>query len=467
MTKGIQAVAAFNRARLPEPPAHPFLSGIHRPMREELTLTDLSVTGTLPSALDGRYLRIGPNPVAADPASYHWFIGDGMVHGLALKDGRALWYRNRWIRSQAVASALGEQPAPGPRHGGFDTVNTNVVEVSGRTFALVEAGSYPVELSDDLESQTYNPFDNTLAGSFTAHPHRDPLTGEQHAICYEATKLGEIRHVVIDAAGKVVREEPIAVGHGPMIHDCAITGRYVVILDLPVTFSMRTLIGGHGYPYRWNPEHKARVGLMPRRGGAGDIIWCNVDPAYVFHVVNAYDRPDGRVTLDVCAYATMFAGEHGGPDTISRGLERWTVDPATASVSICVIDPAPQEFPRIDERRLGQAYRYAYTMALDENAGFVLGGSLYKHDVVAGTREVHNFGTDRRPGEFVFVPAHEGAGEDEGWLVGLVIDANANNTDLSIIDARRFEEAPVASVRLPHLVPPGFHGNWLPTRTDS
>ena len=113
---------------------------------------------------------------------------------------------------------------------------------------------------------------------------------------------------------------------------------------------------------------------------------------------------------------------------------------------------------------MGQAYRYAYTMALDENAGFVLGGSLYKHDVVAGTRQVHDFGTDRRPGEFVFVPAHEGAGEDEGWLVGLVIDANDNTTDLSIIDARRFEEAPVASVRLPHRVPPGFHGNWLPAR---
>ena len=216
--------------------------------------------------------------------------------------------------------------------------------------------------------------------------------------------------VVIDAAGKVVREEPIAVEHGPMIHDCAITARYVVILDLPVTFSMKTLIGGHGYPYRWNPEHKARVGLMPRGGGAGDIIWCNVDPTYVFHVVNAYDLPDGRVTLDVCAYATMFAGEHGGPDTISRGLERWTVDPATASVSICVIDPAPQEFPRIDERRLGQAYRYAYTMALDENAGFVLGGSLYKHDVVAGTRQVHDFGTDRRPGEFCVRASARGRG---------------------------------------------------------
>ncbi len=173
--KGVETVAAFNRARLPAPAQHPFLTGIHRPMKDELSLTDLAVTGTIPSVLDGRYLRIGPNPVAADPASYHWFMGDGMVHGLAIKDGRALWYRNRWIRSGAVAKARGQEPAPGPRRS-FDTVNTNVVDIAGRTFALVEAGSYPVELSETLDEQSYNPFDGTLAGSFTAHPHRDPLT---------------------------------------------------------------------------------------------------------------------------------------------------------------------------------------------------------------------------------------------------------------------------------------------------
>lgn len=70
--------------------AHPFLWGIHRPMEDELTLTELEVRGAIPQALRGRYLRTGPNPVAADSASYHWFTGDGMVHGLAIRDGKAL-----------------------------------------------------------------------------------------------------------------------------------------------------------------------------------------------------------------------------------------------------------------------------------------------------------------------------------------------------------------------------------------
>ena len=74
---------------------------------------------------------------------------------------------------------------------------------------------------------------------------------------------------------------------------------------------------------------------------------------------------------------------------------------------------------------------------------------------------MHEFGEGRTPGEFVFVPAAPDAGEDEGWMIGLVIDRAAEVTDLVILDARDFSGTPVASVRVPHRIPPGFHGNWL------
>jgi len=461
ITKGVGMLSDFNRKRMPrDAAAHPFLTGIHTPMREEKTLEDLAVTGTIPAALDGRYLRIGPNPVEPDPRGYHWFVGDGMVHAVAIKNGKALWYRNRWIRSRAAAAALGQDAAPGPRHG-HDTVNTNVVAIAGRTWALVEAGSYPVELSDTLEAQTYNPFDGTLKGSFTAHPHRDPLTGEHHAIAYEGTDQEQVRHVVVGADGKVIREVPIAVEHGPSIHDCAITKRFAIVLDLPVTLSMKAVIGGHRFPYQWNPLHRARVGLLPRE--SSDIVWCDVEPCYVFHAANAFDLDDGRVILDVVAYDTMFDGSTDGPDSVGR-LERWTIDPAAHTVARQVVDASPQEFPRPDERRIGQAYRYAYTIALPEdgNEQFIGATRLYKHDMATGARQVHDFGTGRHPGEFVFVPAAPDAAEDEGWMVGLVIDREAEVTDLVIIDAQAFERPPVATIRIPHRIPPGFHGNWLP-----
>ncbi|CAN0583608.1 unnamed protein product, partial [Laminaria digitata] len=214
----------------------------------------MQVTGTIPDQLDGRYLRIGPNPLKkAHSPSHHWFVGDGMAHGIRIKGGEAAWYRNRWIRSNAVSDALGEPRKPGVRNPRSDTANTNIVGIDGRTFAIVEAGGFPVELNDELDTIKHNPFDGTLTHAFSAHPHLDPKTGERHAICYEAATQDTIWHVVVDAKGKVIREEPIAVKDGPSIHDCAITENYVLVLDLPATLSMKRLIKGFQFPYDWNP----------------------------------------------------------------------------------------------------------------------------------------------------------------------------------------------------------------------
>jgi carotenoid cleavage dioxygenase-like enzyme len=436
---------------------NPYLAGVYAPMREELTIENLPVTGTIPAALNGRYLRLGPNPMGADPAKYHWFAGDGMLHGFKIQNGRALWYRNRYVRSDAVTEALGEKRTEGPRHV-FDTVNTNVMGFGGKTFGLVEAGSTPIEVGEKLETLRYTDFDGTLRGSFSAHPHIDPVSGEMNAICYDSSNPTAIRYVVVTQQGRARRDIEIPVEHGPMIHDCALTQRFAIILDLPVTFSMEAAMGGFNFPYRWNASHAARIGLLPREGEAKDVIWCPLDPCYVFHAVNAYDAPDGKVIVDVVVHDKMFWRTHAGPDAQKTSLERWTVDSAARSVSRAVLDPAPQEFPRCDPRRYSLPYRYAYTMKL---VAPFLGVGLYKHDLKTGTRQSHDFGPNRHPCEFMFVPARADAAEDEGWLFGFVIDAKAKTTDLVILDARNFEGPPQASIRVPHVIPPGFHGNWV------
>ncbi|MGC5778683.1 carotenoid oxygenase family protein [Methylobacterium sp. NFXW15] len=464
---GVGLWAACNRLRLPGT-ANPFVVGVHEPMREELTVVDLPVTGAIPPGLDGLYLKMGANPVRPVTRGHDWFLGDGMVHGLAIEGGRALWYRNRWIGSRSAAAALGRPAAPGPRRGGNDTVNTNVVEIGGRIFAVVEAGSIPVELSRTLEEQRYNPLDGTLAGAFTGHPHHDPVTGETHAIAYDGRIWDSVRHVVVAPTGRVVRDSPIAVEHGPCIHDCAFTTRFVIVLDLPVTFSFRALLAGYRFPFRWNPAHRARVGLLPRRGEGADILWCDVEPCFVFHVANAYDEADGTVTLDVIAYASVFTAAGGGLDAPGR-LERWTIDPTTRRVERRLLDASAQEFPRIDERRFGQPHRYLYTVSVPADGNTQLAGAtqLYKHDLQTGERHVQEFGPDRIPGEFVFVPAHAGAEEDAGWLIGLVIDTANETTDFTVLDARTFGSPPLARVRLGHRIPPGFHGNWFPARAPA
>ena len=152
-----------------------------------------------------------------------------------------------------------------------------------------------------------------------------------------------------------------------------------------------------------------------------------------------------------------------GPNGDCRGLERWTIDPVARRVAVRTLNASPQEFPRPDERRFGQPYRYVFTLALPEHddGGFVGATALYRHDLEMGTRQVHDFGQGHHPGEFVFTPRTPDAAEGDGWLMGLVVDLPSQETELVILDAMAFEGPPIARVHLPHRVPPGFHGNWL------
>lgn len=444
--------------------SNPYLEGNFAPVTEERTDLDLPVTGRLPEQLSGRLLRIGPNPVTVvEPDTYHWFTGTGMVHGVRIANGRAEWYRNRWVRSGEVAAALGEAPIGGPQHGMGDfSPNTNVIGHAGTTLAIVEAGAVPVELTADLTSVTRTDFDGTLPGSFTAHPKRDPDTGELHAVVYY-WEWDHIEYVVVGTDGRVRKVVDVPVPGKPMVHDCAITASQVVLFDLPCTFDLEVAMSGQSLPYRWNPDYGARVGLLPRDGEAADVRWCELDePCYVYHPLNAHDEDDGTVTIDLVRHPKTFASDVRGPNEGATRLERWSLDPTTGKVRTDVLSDLPQEFPRHDERLVGKPVRYGYaTEFLSTDDGVALQGIL-KHDLVAGTTEQRRPGPGQAAMEPVFVPRSADAAEDDGWVMVYVHDAGRDACDVLVLDAQDFTGDPVATVHLPARVPFGFHGNWVP-----
>lgn len=445
-----------------------FLRGNFAPVVEEVTATDLTVTGSVPPALTGRYVRTGPNPLAADDATYHWFAGDGMLHGVDLRDGGATWYRNRWVRSPEVSAHVGEAPVPRDEGGWYPgSGNTNIVHHAGRMWAITE-GSLPYEISPELETVRASNFGGVLPGGFNAHPKFDPVTGELHVVSY-GFEAPFLRYHVIDPAGQLTRTEEIEMGGPVMVHDMGFTSSRVVFFDLPVVFSWDLALGGTALPFRWDDDYRSRVGVMPRAATGADTVWIDVDPCYVYHPLNAYD--DGAsVIIDLVVHPRAFDDAvRGDPSQGTPSLQRWTIDTAARRVSTQVIDDRGQEFPRADERLAGEKHRYGYSLG---NQGFEsLGGlapeqrtSLLKHDLVAGTTTAHDFGPGRVGSEFVFVPASDTAGEDEGFLLGYVYDAATATSDLVILDAHDFGAAPVATVHLPARVPQGFHGNWVPDR---
>lgn len=439
--------------------SNPYLEGNYAPVEAETTSFDLPTTGAIPRELNGRLLRIGPNPIGpADPGKYHWFQGTGMVHGVRLRNGKAEWYRSRYVLSDPVAKMLGRNTFLGPKNGERDfSPNTHVVKIGSHVHALVEAGSLPVQLSYELESVSRSNFDGTLVNGFAAHPKIEPGTGEMHAMCYQPG-LQAVSYVVVDGKGHARTVAEIPAPDCPMVHDIAITATTAVFLDLPVRFDLKAAMGGSAVPFGWNESRPPRVGLIPRSGDSSKIQWFEVPSCYVFHVMNAYDD-DNRVVVDVVRHERVFDSERRGPlePGVPR-LVRWVFDRTNGRFSETVLDERGCEFPRLNDSRSGLPYRYGYTASVE---GLKI-GPTYKHDVSRATTEVHDHGPGRVGLEPIFVPREGGRSEDDGFILNYVYDANRHKSDIVIIEAGDFSTRPIATIQLPVRVPFGFHGSWIP-----
>jgi carotenoid cleavage dioxygenase len=429
------------------------LRGNFAPVPDEITAVDLPVRGALPPELCGRYVRNGPNPKSG--TSPHWFVGDGMLHGVELRAGGARWYRNRWVRTRSFledAAWLGPDGVPDLT---VSRANTHVIRHAGRILALVES-SYPTEVTPGLDTVGGYDFGGRLRTAMTAHPKICPLTGELHFFAYSHWPPFLTYHRA-DARGQLVQSEAVEVPAPTMVHDFAITGGHVIFMDLPVVFDLELAQAGQ-LPYRWSDTYGARLGVMPRGGRTADVRWCDVGPCYVFHTMNAWEDGD-TVVMDVVRYPELwrqspavFAAAH---------LHRWRIDLAGRRVREEALDDRAVEFPRCDERRTGLAHRYGYAVDTARGADDQTGTALVKYDLRRGTAETHDFGAGCVPGEPVFVPAPAGRDEDDGWVLSYVYDAARDGSDLVLLEASRFTALPVATVRLPRRVPFGFHGSWI------
>ncbi|MGW6305213.1 carotenoid oxygenase family protein [Streptomyces niveus] len=453
--------------------SYPFLEGAFAPVTEELTAFGLPVTGRIPRELNGRYLRVGPNVLGLeDPRAHHWMQGDGMVHGVRLRNGRAEWYRNRWVRSASVAEKLGE-PYPGEVPPDDFPANTHVIPYKGRILALQESGPLPYELDGDLNTLRPYDFRSTLEGAFTAHTKYDAKADELHAVSYYPA-WDHVRHLVIDHTGRVVRVTRIPVADAPMMHDFALTERHVVVVDVPITFDLAGAEAGDTVPYKWNKRHPMRVGVMRRTGGP--VRWFEVDPLYYSHTVNAYDEGDGIVVDFTSMPAPMYVEgrNNGGPSADGTpSLDRWTIDLTHGRVRHQRLDDRPQEFPRVNESLVAHRNRYAYSASAADMwraYGTVDGvppdgsfsNGLIKHDLFRGTSQVHRFPKGAATSEAVFVPSRSASAEDDGYTLAYVHDPERGASDLVVLSAQDFTGRPVARIHLPGRVPLGFHGSWVP-----
>ncbi|MFQ5698494.1 MAG: carotenoid oxygenase family protein [Myxococcota bacterium] len=431
------------------------LTGNFAPVFEERTDVDLGVTGAIPPELSGRFFRNGSNPRTG--RSEHWFLGNGMLHGVELCGGRATWYRNRYVRTPLFFDP--EAPRVGP-DGRLDRsvslANTHVVCHAGRILAL-EEGSFPWLVSPELETLGVHDFGGKLSTAMTAHPKICPETGELLFFGYGILPPYLVYHRV-GRDGALVQSEEIQVVGPTMMHDFNVTRNHVIFMDLPLIFDLE-LAGRGGFPVRWSDDHGARLGVMPRNGTNDDVVWYPIDPCYVFHPMNAYEEGD-RIVIDVARSQKLAFGPddaEGEPPL----LHRWIIDRAAGKVIEQPIDDRPAEFPRVADDTVGRDHRFGYMLSIGEETHDV-GRELFKYDRHADRSWTCSFGPGFAAAEPVFAAGASDGAEDEGYILTFVYDAARDRSDLVIVDATEFEKGPVARIHLPCRVPHGFHGSWIP-----
>lgn len=458
-----------------------YLDGIFAPVTDERDDLDLEVIGELPAGLDGMFVQNNPNPRQPPPGAYHWFDGDGMIHGVMLRDGRAT-YRNRAIdtRGTAAEAAAGralwggilddfDPTTAGPHD--KNTANTDLVWHGGRLLALWWLGGEPYEIAvPSLATRGPLDFGGTLDGGVAAHPKVDPVTGELVFFDYDVYRAPHLTYGVASQDGRVTHRTPIEIPGARLFHDIAITPNHTILLDLPMLWDPIKLAQGKRR-VRFDRSLPARYGIIARHGDGSTVRWFEGPPCYIYHTVNAWEEttPAGhtRIVMTACRIEDPIPRvPHAEEPHIPRlyflrmrpCFYRYTFDLGTGQMTEEQLDDRLTEFPRMNEDHLGRPTRYGYHQRLAAEPRLLFDGVIkYDGDRAAAA---HDWGQGRFGGETAYVPRPGGTAEDDGWLTAFVTDRATGHSELHVLDAPTMQLA--ARVKLPRRVPIGFHTHWVP-----
>jgi carotenoid cleavage dioxygenase len=451
---------------------NPFLRGNFAPVRSEDDF-ELKVTGEIPAGLAGSLYRNGPNPQFEPDSDYHWFVGDGMVHGFHIEAGKVR-YNNRYVRTpkwtlehdagRRLFNSWGDPRKTDPLAMGQDggVANTNILWHGGRLLALEEA--HPATRMDPLTLETEGYVD--LGGKITAHPKIDPDTGEMVFFAYMDDAMPfspKVSYGVTDAAGRLKRRDTFEAPFTSMIHDFMVTKHHVLFPVLPLTGDFARAMAG-GPAFAWEPDKGAYVGVMKRDAGVETLRWFTTDANYVFHVMNAWEEGE-TIIADVMQYecAPLFPKADGSRgDPAQARLARWTFDMTGGSDQIKrdYIDDLPGEFPRFDERRSGLSYRHGWFAGQTQRSSDIRPDAIAHIDHGSGKRSTFELPFGDAVSEPVFTPRTPTAEEGDGWILAVAYRAKEDRSEMLVFDAQDVSAGPIASAEVPRRVPFGFHGNW-------
>lgn len=464
-----------------------------KPLRMECDILDLEVEGTVPAEIDGRYQRVQPD--AQFPPMFEddqFFNGDGLITQFDFRKGRVdLRQRYALTDKLKVERKAGKALFGAYRNPLTDdesvkgmirsTANTTPIVHAGKLLALKEDSPPLVMDPLTLETEGFSDFDGKMRNqTFSAHPKIDPVTGNLCNFGYAATGLltRDVSYMEISPDGELLFETFFEVPYYCMMHDFSITQDYAVFHLCPITSNWDRLKANKPH-FGFDTSLPVYLVVLPRRGTAADIrIFKAPKTIFASHVMNAYNEGT-RIIFDIpqadgnCF--PFFPDINDAPfDPIAARpfLHRWIVDMASPTddfVSVERVSDLVGEFPRIDDRYIGQPYTHGWMLVNDPDQPDEGGGvraSGFRMNTLAhfnrGTGEEKTWfcGPQSLIQEPQFVPRSADAAEGDGWLLALVDNQVTNYSELVIIEALRIDEGPIARIHLPFRTRNGLHGTW-------
>jgi carotenoid cleavage dioxygenase-like enzyme len=374
-----------------------------------------------------------------------------------------------------------------------DTCNTALAQHDGRLLALMEqCPPSEVQVTRDGRLHTLSDscrLDGQLAwapvtgGALSAHGRTCPETGERMHVSYDSNAPPYTRVDFFDQAFHVRKSIGVQVPCPTMLHDCAITRNFVVVLDFPLTLRTERFFRDK-FPVEYEPEYGARIGLLPRDAvDDSNIQWFECAPGVILHTVNAFERADGIVVLQVLRSEPSgvkgFIEEHS-----SSYLYEYELDRATGQVTEQWLNPlVPVEFPILPAADVGKPSAAAVYCTSVRS----IGGPLRHHkqpftgitldgvvklslkDGVAGSIKGDVISSYSFPprwmgvSEPTVVPKTDGTGDYVLQIATYVPEETGSplQSRVVLLDGDRLHEGPVWQSDLPHDVHYGLHSMYL------
>lgn len=480
-------------------PATPDYTGLNSPVGKEISIKGLTASeGTIPADVVGAFFRAVPDPqfppfFQPDTA----LSDDGMVCRLLFNADGTLDYDIRWVKTPRWQAEHDAGKRLFGRYRNPFTNDESAREIEGtvsNTTPIWHAG-HLIMTKEDGPGQLINPHTLETLGAYdfggalksktmTAHVRVDPRTKEMFVYGYEADGLcsAKMAYWWTDADGKLVKEQWFDAPFCSLVHDFVITENYAIFPLQPTTADLdRVKAGGAHWIHHSDLDYM--VGIMPRYGDVADLRWFKGPKgSSSFHMMNAYETPDGKVHMDHHVTDTIAfphiqadSGLNVSPWELGGGFQRWTMDMKANSdaVSVTPLGP-PGDMPRIADADQGRPYKRGWYCSMNPQPmgppvmGGVVGAmfsAVLRKDFETGAITGYNLPPMRGMSEPVHVAASEPG--HEGWLVGIVDHQVGENEFLHaawIWNAGDLPAGPVAKVPIPTRMRPQVHGWWVPMK---